>query len=393
MSHAWVIGGGPAGLMAAEVLARAGAKVTLADAKPSMGRKFLMAGKSGLNLTRDEPLEGFLANYHDAADWLRPMVAEFGPAEVQAFAQGLGQEVFTGSSGRVFPSVMKASPMLRAWFARLDGLGVIRRTRMQWRGWDGDDLLFDTVNGDERVTADAIVFALGGASWARLGSDGAWAKLFAQAGVSVTPFAPSNVALDVAWSDHMRPHFGTPLKAVAFTAGDLHSRGEAIVSARGLEGGGVYSVSRAVREGEALSIDLLPDWTESKVADALGKPRGKTSLANHLRKSLKLSKLAAALLNEWTRPLPQSPDALAQIIKALPVRHAGLRPMDEAISTAGGVARDAVTPELMLHAKPGQFCAGEMLDWDAPTGGYLLTACMATGRRAGRSAARYLGLG
>lgn len=390
MSHAIVIGGGPAGLMAAEDLARAGVRVTVIEAKPSMGRKFLMAGKSGLNLTKDEALPALKANYLEAQDWLAPMLDAFGPAEVKAFAKGLDQEIFTGSTGRVFPKVMKASPLLRAWLARLDGMGVARLTRWRWTGWDGAALMFDTPEGPRTLIPDATVFALGGASWARLGSDGTWADLFAAEGIACAPFGAANAALDVHWSAHMTPHFGTPLKAVRFTAGPYRSRGEAVITARGLEGGGMYSVSRGVREMHALTIDLRPDWPLDKIVQALGKPRGKASWANHLRKCLKLSKSEAALLNEWARPLPDDAETLAHLIKKLPVHHAGLRPIDEAISTSGGVMQTALTGSLMLHAKPSCFCAGEMLDWEAPTGGYLLTACFATGRAAGRGAAAYL---
>lgn len=378
--------------MAAEELARAGAQVTLCDGKPSFGRKFLMAGKSGLNLTKDEPSDAFGAAYAEADSWLAPMLATFGPGDVRTFAEGLGQDVFTGSTGRVFPKVMKTSPLLRAWLGRLDAMGVLMRTRWLWQGWTKDGHHFDTPDGPQDVATDVTVFALGGASWARLGSDGSWAPAFEAAGVTLAPFGAANASVAIDWSAHMASHFGAPLKAVAFTAGDLTSRGEAIISARGLEGGGIYSVSRAVREGADLRIDLKPDWTLHRMREAIAKPKGKGSLSTHLRKALKLGKLEQALLNEWARPLPRDPAALAQVIKALPVLHAGLQPMDEAISTSGGVARAALDEGLMLTAKPGSYCAGEMLDWEAPTGGYLITGCLATGRWAGRSAARALGL-
>ena len=385
-----VIGGGPAGLMAAEVIAAAGQPVLLAEAKPSLGRKLLMAGKSGLNLTKEEAPQAFLDAYAEAASWLAPMLAEFGPAQVRLWAERLGQPLFTGSTGRVFPEAMKASPLLRAWLARLADLGVETRSRWRWTGWDGEALSFDTPGGATQVVPAVTVLALGGASWRRLGSDGAWAPLLAARGVEVAPFAAANAGVAIDWSPHMAAHLGAPLKNVAFRAGAYSSRGEATISQRGLEGGGLYSVSRGLREGAPLWLDLLPDLGAAAVADRLAAPRGKASLANHLRKRLGLPPAQIALLNEFARPLPQDAAALAALIKAMPVRHSGLRPLDEAISTAGGVRQDALDGALMLKAMPGVFCAGEMLDWEAPTGGYLLTACLATGRWAGRSAAAYL---
>ncbi len=380
-----VIGGGPAGLMAAEEMARNGLNVIVVDAKPSLGRKFLMAGKSGLNLTKAEAIEPFLKAYEEAAPALRPMIAAFGPEDVMSWAEGLGQTLFTGSTGRVFPDVMKASPLLRAWLARLAELGVETRTRWRWTGWDGDALAFDTPEGAQMLTPAATVLALGGASWARLGSDGAWTAYLAEKGVSLAPFQPTNVGLKVAWSSHMTPLFGQPIKAVAFHAGHTISRGEAVLSAAGLEGGGVYSVSKAVRDGAALTIDLMPDLSVDEIAQKLSAPRGKTSLPNHLRKRLKLGEMRTALLNEFGRPLPHEMSALARLIKAVPVRHQGVGDMDGAISTAGGVPFAALDHALMLRDIPGVYCVGEMLDWEAPTGGYLLTACFATGRWAGRA--------
>ncbi|NDW00042.1 TIGR03862 family flavoprotein [Salipiger sp. PrR002] len=391
MSRALVIGGGPAGLMAAEALLSAGHGVTLAEAKPSIGRKLLMAGKSGLNITKAEPFAAFLSAYGEAATDLRPMLSAFPPEEVMHWAEGLGQTLFTGSTGRVFPHGMKASPLLRAWLARLDGMGLERHTRWRWTGWDGDAVLMDTPEGPQRLTPEVTVLALGGASWARLGSDGSWAGIFSTEGLPVTPFAPANAGLVVAWSQHMKAQFGAPLKGLAFRAGTQRSRGEAVISARGLEGGGLYPLSPALREGAPLEVDLCPDIERDTLAKRLARPRGKQSLSNHLRKVVKLSPAARALLMECARPLPDDPAALATLLKALPVPHEGLRPLDEAISVAGGVPFAALDEGLMLKHRPGTFVAGEMLDWEAPTGGYLLTGCLATGLWSGRAAAARLG--
>ncbi len=385
---ALVIGGGPAGLMAAEALVTAGRRVLIAEAKPSAGRKFLMAGKSGLNLTKAEPFESFVANFGAAAPFLRPMLAGFGPDAVQRWARDLGQELFTGSSGRVFPQAMKASPLLRAWLARLSGAGVDLRSRWRWQGWHGGDLLFETPAGPARVAPQVTIFAMGGASWARLGADGAWASIMARRGVALAPFRPANMGLSVTWSPHMQRHFGAPVKGTALIAGAHVTRGEFVISARGLEGGGIYSVSAAVRDGADLFVDLMPDWSEERIAARLNQGSAKDSLPNRLRKALRLDPVRQALLLEFARPLPAGAD-LARLVKRLPLRHAGPRPIDEAISTAGGVMWDALDDGLMLRAIPGAFCAGEMLDWEAPTGGYLLTACLATGLWAGRAAAGY----
>nr|WP_255596790.1 TIGR03862 family flavoprotein [Cognatishimia sp. MH4019] len=380
-----VIGAGPAGLMAAEQLARAGLHVTVAEAKPSVGRKFLMAGKSGLNLTKAEPFDTFLPHYFEAAGRLSPILEAFDGDAVQDWARGLGQEVFTGSSGRVFPKVMKASPLLRAWLARLAELGVDIRTRWRWSGWD-NGFHFDTPSGPETQTPDVTILALGGASWARLGSDGAWTELFKTKGLPLAPFKPANMGLEVDWSPHMAKHFGAPLKGIVLVAGDQRVKAEALLSERGLEGGGIYAVSRTVRDGATLQIDLLPDLSADQIRARLAKPRGKASLSNHLRKALRLDPAKQALLMEFGRPLP---DDLAPLLKALPIRHAGPRPMDEAISTAGGVPFTALNDDLMLKDARGVFCAGEMLDWEAPTGGYLITGCLATGRWAGQAAGRF----
>lgn len=388
MSTALVIGAGPAGLMAAEVLASAGVAVTICDAKPSFGRKFLMAGKSGLNLTKNEPFDAFLGQY-DAPGPLQPIIAAFDARAVQDWAQGLGQEIFTGTTGRVFPKAMKASPLLRAWLARLDGLGVVRRSGWRWQGWEGRKALFDTVSGVETQTADVTILALGGASWARLGSDGRWTEVLEHDG-ALAPFAPSNAALGMAWSGHMAPHLGAALKAVAWRAGDLTSRGEAVISARGLEGGGIYALTPALRQGAPLIVDLLPDLAAEKARAVLAQKPAKLRLGHWLKNTLRLPPAKIALFYEMTAGnMPSRPDWVSTL-KNLPIRHGGLRPMDEAISTAGGVRFDAMTPGLMLKSRPGVFCAGEMIDWDAPTGGYLITGCLATGHWAGQAALAYL---
>lgn len=384
MTDALVIGAGPAGLMAAQELAGAGHRVLVAEAKPSVARKLLMAGKSGLNLTRDEPFDRFLAAYGSDAATLEPMLAAFGPEQVQNWAIGLEQSLFSGTTGRVFPTVMKASPLLRAWLTRLTDQGVGIRTRWRWRGWDGDAVLFDTPDGMQQLTPSRTVLACGGASWARLGSDGAWVSHLP--GDQTTPFKPANMGFVIDWSAHMHRHFGAPVKGVALRAGGSRSRGEFVISETGIEGGGIYAVSRAMRDGAPLTLDLMPDTTAEQVRARLSRPRGKASLTNHLRKTLKLDPVKIALLMECARPLP---DDLTPLIKSLPIRHQGPRPLDQAISTAGGLRFDALDDTLMLRTRPGTFAAGEMLEWEAPTGGYLLTACLATGRWAGRHAAAW----
>ncbi len=382
MPDALVIGGGPAGLMAAEMLADRGHGVLVADAMPSMGRKLLMAGKSGLNLTKDEPLPDFLNAYD--APWLRPVLREFGPFEVQVWANGLGQAVFTGSSGRVFPVGMKASPLLRAWLVRLAGKGVQFRNRWRWLGWKDGATQFDTPQGQQQIKPRATVLALGGASWRRLGSDGAWADILAAQGVDIAPFQPANMGFNVAWSAHMARHFGAPVKPARLTVGDHSVYGEFVLSKTGIEGSAVYALSRPLRDGGKLLVDLFPDRSIDDLARRLAAPQGKASRANFLRKTIGLSGVKAALVNELARDITE-PSALASVLKSLPMPLIGPRPLDEAISTAGGVR---VTDSLMIL--PGVFCAGEMLDWEAPTGGYLLTACLATGRAAGIAAANSL---
>lgn len=387
---ALVVGSGPAGLMAAQMLARAGRGVIVCDSQPSPGRKLLMAGKSGLNLTMDAPLSEFAGCYFEGSDWLAPMLGEFGPAQVQDWARGLGQAVFTGSSGRVFPVVMKASPLLRAWLSVLRGQGATLRMRWRLRGMDTRCLHFDTPDGPRSVLPRVAVLALGGASWSRLGADGAWTQLLAAHGVPLAPFQPANMGLCVAWSGHMAPWFGHPVKSLMLCAGSVAHRGECVISARGLEGSGIYAVSRAIRSGAPLVVDLFPDLTAPDIARRLALRPLRESLSNRLRKALGLQGARMALVQEFGRPLPaRDPLALARLLKALAVRHQGPRPMDEAISVAGGVRQDAVDRSLMLRACPGVFVAGEMLDWEAPTGGYLITGCLATGRWAGRAAAAY----
>ncbi|MEM9575468.1 MAG: TIGR03862 family flavoprotein [Pseudomonadota bacterium] len=387
MSTALVIGAGPAGLMAAETMAAAGLEVTICEAKPSFGRKFLMAGKSGLNLTKDEPTDRLIKQYFEASGALEPMLRAFDAQAVQAWAKGLGQEVFTGSTGRVFPRAMKASPLLRAWLARLDELGVERRTWWLWTGWQEGLARFETPDGAQVLRSDVTVLGLGGASWARLGSDGLWAQYFEG---ELTPFRPSNAAVSVNWTDHMSPFFGAALKAVSWRAGKLTSRGEASLSGNGLEGGGLYALTPALREGAHLFVDLVPDHDAEKLNAVLARKPGKLRLAQWLRNTLRLPAVKVALFFEMTAGRPLDRSGWVAEVKNLPIRFSGLRPIDEAISTAGGIRLNALTPDLMLKSRPGVFCAGEMIDWEAPTGGYLITACLATGRWAGRSALRYL---
>lgn len=372
--------------MAANALAEAGAEVTIAEGKPSAGRKFLMAGKSGLNITKSEPFETFIKAFGASAAHLRPMVQDFGPEDTIRFCESLGQAVFTGASGRVFPTAMKASPLLRAWLERLDRQGAVLQRGWRWQGWDGDDTLFETPEGTVLLRPDVTVLALGGASWARLGSDGAWVKHL-DGLAELTPFEASNGGFAVEWSPYMTDFFGEPVKSLRLTAGGPTVLGEIMISHKGVEGSGIYHLSPALRKGARLVIDLLPDWPLAKVAARLNRPRGKTTLSNHLRKTLGLPQVKLALLHECAHPLPKETTALAALIKALPLKLSGPLPMDEAISTAGGIQWDSLTMGLELRNRPGVFCAGEMLDWDAPTGGYLITASMATGLWAGRHAA------
>lgn len=389
-----VIGGGPAGLIAAETLGAAGLSVAVFERMPTLGRKFLMAGRGGLNLTHSEDVERFVARYGEAAPVLRPMLEAFTPADLVAWADGLGQATFVGTSGRVFPKALKASPLLRAWIARLEGQGVALNLRSTWTGWNANgDLTFQTPDGARAVRPRATILALGGASWAKLGSDGAWAPLLAARGAAVAPFRPANVGFTVAWTDLFRERFaGSPLKNVALTFEGRSSRGDALAAGYGLEGGAVYALSAALRDAIAargsatLEIDLRPDVPLAQLTARLSKPRGGQSLSSWLRKAAHLSPVEIALLREAHGvALPVAPDALAAAIKAAPIVLTGAQGLDRAISSAGGLSFDALD-DLELKAAPGVFVAGEMLDWEAPTGGYLLQACFATGVAAARAA-------
>ena len=388
MSAVAVIGAGPAGLLAAQVLAEAGCTVTVHDRMPSVGRKLLMAGRGGLNLTHSEPLEGFLPRYGPATAQLAPLIEAFPPQTLIDWAHSLGQETFVGSSGRVFPKALKASPLLRAWLARLRTLGVEIRPRHDWTGWDAKGRLkFNTPDGSITAAPDATILALGGASWPKLGSNGAWVPVLEKAGVTVSPLKPANGGFEVAWSELMRDRFaGQPLKGVAVTFGRVRLRGEAMVTRHGLEGGVIYALSAALRDaiekdGSArLWFDLRPDMTEGQLTTRIAQTPANQSLANRLRKALHLTPLETNLLREaHGKDLPSDPAALATAIKGAPLTLTGLRPIARAISTAGGVTFEAVDERLMLIARPGVFAAGEMLDWEAPTGGYLLQASFATG--------------
>ncbi|MFM8608913.1 MAG: TIGR03862 family flavoprotein [Burkholderiaceae bacterium] len=406
-----VVGGGPAGLMAAEVLSAAGVPVHLFDAMPSVGRKFLLAGKGGLNLTHSEDAPAFVQRYGarapDVGAWLHGLDAD----AVRAWARSLCVDTFVGTSGRVFPTDLKAAPLLRAWLHRLrhpapGGAPVQFHMRHRWTGWsDARTLCFDTPHGAVQVQARAVVLALGGASWARLGSDGAWVPWLAGQGVPVMPLQPANCGFDVdrGWSDHFRKRFaGQPFKTVALSYTDasghtVRRKGEFVATATGVEGSLIYAASAALRDcivhsgSAAVQIDLLPDMPYERVLKEVQHPRGSRTLSSHLKSRLNLQGIKTALLHEVLgREAMADPVRLAQAIKAAPLVLGAARPIDEAISTAGGVAFDSVTPDLMLKALPGVFCAGEMLDWEAPTGGYLLTACLASGRCAGQGVLAYL---
>ncbi len=386
---ALVIGAGPAGLMAAEVLSAAGARVVVAEAMPTPARKFLMAGKSGLNLTRDEPLPGFMAKFTGGASgYFHTKDEVFGPDQVMAWARGLGIGLFTGSTGRVFPVGMKASPLLRGWLARLRGQGVEIRTRWRWCGLEGG-FRFETPEGARVIVPQVAVLALGGASWPRLGSDASWVPVLRAAGVEVAPFRPANMGLRVDWSPAMARFLGAAVKGVAIRAGAVAGRGEWVISRHGIEGGGIYELAAMIRDGAAAEVDLAPDLDLAALTERFRRPRGRLSLGNWLRRILG-DPVRVALLLEWGKPLPDSAGGWAARAKSLPLRHDGPMGLDRAISSAGGIACASVSPDLELRALPDIFVAGEMLDWEAPTGGYLLTGCLATGRRAGLAAMRRL---
>jgi uncharacterized flavoprotein (TIGR03862 family) len=402
MKNIAVIGAGPAGLIAAEVLAQGGAAVTVYDAMPSAGRKFLMAGRGGLNLTHSEPLPAFLARYREAMPHLAAAIEAFPPQALRDWSEALGQETFVGSSGRVFPKAFKASPLLRAWLRRLDSMGVKLALRNRWTGWDEQGRLqFQTPEGPRAIETHATVLALGGASWPRLGSDGSWAETLAAKGVKISSLRPANSGFTVAWSNVFRDRFeGQPLKGVALTSGERSARGEAIITRRGIEGGAVYALSAELREaidkGRAiLHVALRPDLDTKELTAKVSAPKGKQSLSNFLRKAASLSPVAIGLLQEAAKvsgtPLASlSPADLAKLINAVPIELTGAAPIARAISTAGGVAFNELDADFMIRRLPGVFAAGEMLDWEAPTGGYLLQASFATGAAAGRGALKWL---
>jgi len=392
-----IIGGGPAGLMAAEVLIQAGLRVDLYEAKPSMGRKFLVAGKGGLNLTHSEPLEQFLTRYGTRRPQLEPLLNDFGPEQVRLWAKGLGVETFVGTSGRVFPVGMKTAPLLHAWLRRLRAAGVIFHTSHAWLSWNADNSLrIATPAGEISVQADAVILALGGASWPQTGSTGAWVPLLSERGIPVNPLKPANCGFDVTWTEHFRSRFaGHPLKSVVLSFTDsqgltFHQLGEFIITETGLEGSLIYACSGLLRDEIAASgqaiirLDLASGWTQARLVERLSRPRGSKSMASHLERSVGLRGVKAGLLWEF---IPKAdfadPEKLAASIKDLPIPLIAARPIEEAISSAGGVDFAALDKHLMLRSMPGVFCAGEMLDWEAPTGGYLLTACFASGRAAG----------
>lgn len=404
VSRVAIIGGGPAGLMAAEVLSAGGVRVDLYDAMPSVGRKFLLAGKGGMNITHAEPSADFGRRYGQRAGQVAPWLAQFDAAAVRAWIHGLGIDTFVGSSGRVFPTEMKAAPLLRAWLHRLREGGVQFHMRHRWTGWDGDALSFTTPDGAARVQAGAVLLALGGGSWARLGSDGAWLPLLAARGVAVTPLLPSNCGFDVDWSTHFSERYaGTPLTTVAITSTDasgarVRRQGQFVITAGGIEGSLVYALSAALREqlmadGSAtIYLDLAPDFSEERVFNEVTRPRGARSMASHLQSRLGIKGVKSGLLRECLSKDEFADTArLAEAIKLLPLTLRRARPIDEAISSAGGVRFDALADDgAMLRALPGVFVAGEMIDWEAPTGGYLLTACFASGRAAGKAALAWL---
>lgn len=395
-----IIGAGPAGLMAAEVLSQHGLQVAVYDAMPSAGRKFLMAGKGGMNITHAEPFEQFLSRYGARRTELEAMITAFSPQTLRDWVQGLGIETFVGSSGRVFPTEMKAAPLLRAWLHRLRSSGVSFHMRHRWLGWTDTGLLaFENQQGQCNIKADAVILALGGGSWPQLGSNAAWLPILSQRGVALSPLQPANCGFEVAWSEFFRSRFaGQPLKSVVLNVEhQTPQQGELMVTEQGLEGGLIYALSAPIREQinangcSTIHLDLLPDRNEASIVERLNALRGKNSFSNHLRKRLGIDGVKAALLRETaTSETLNNPQQLAHYLKALPISLNATRPIAEAISSAGGVSFSAVDQNLMLRAMPSVFCAGEMLDWEAPTGGYLLTACLASGRAAGLGALAWL---
>jgi uncharacterized flavoprotein (TIGR03862 family) len=389
--HVAIIGGGPAGLIAAEILAQQGARVALFEAKPSAGRKFLVAGKGGLNLTHAEPRAAFLARYAARRPQLEPLLNAFGPDEIRAWARGLGVETFVASSGRVFPEGLKAAPLRQAWLQRLHATGVVFHFRHRWVGWDASGrLVFHAPDGERPVSPDAVILALGGASWPQLGSDGGWVPVLAARGVDIAPLQPANCGFDVGWSEHFRTSFaGQPVKPAILTFGAFRQRGEFIVTETGFEGSLIYAASAFLRDEIAASgravieLDLTPDVSLPHLTEKLSQ-RGSRSVSSHLAR-MGIKGVKANLLREILPPdVFHNPARLAMALKTLPVTLTAPRPLAEAISTAGGVRFEGLDARLMIRALPGVFCAGEMLDWEAPTGGYLLTACLASGRAAGR---------
>lgn len=400
-----VIGAGPAGLMAAEVLSEAGVSVDIFEAKPSIARKFLQAGVGGMNITHSEPFDAFVARYGGAQPDLQACLGDFDNTALRAWVHDLGIETFVGSSGRVFPVQMKAAPLLRAWRHRLRARGVRIHTRHRWRGWLGEDWCFETPGGDQTIRPAAAVLALGGGSWSRLGSDAAWVPWLRERGIVITPLRAANCGFECRWTTHFRGRFaGEPVKPVGLAFSDSRGvrharRGEFIATEHGVEGGLVYALSAALRDTlsadgrVSITLDLLPDREPRDLERALAAPRGSNSLANHLRKRAGIRGVKAGLLREAADPETlNDPVRLAGLLKALPLTLTATRPLDEAISTAGGVAFTDLNPQMMLQKLPGVFCAGEMLDWEAPTGGYLLTACFATGRAAGAGVLDWLGV-
>jgi uncharacterized flavoprotein (TIGR03862 family) len=394
-----VIGGGPAGLMAAEVISARGVKVDVYDSMPSVGRKFLMAGKGGLNITHSEPFEQFVSRYGKRRAQIEPLLKNFGPDELRQWVHGLGIETFVGTSGRVFPVGMKASPLLRAWLKRLNDSNVTFHLRHKWSGWNTDkSLKFETPEGEKGIRPDAVVLALGGGSWARLGSDGAWVDWLKQAGAEVEALKPSNCGFDVAWSPHFRERFeGHPIKSVVLLFGSFRQQGEFIVTKEGVEGSLIYAAAALLRDEIAargcavMILDLAPDRSHEWLVQRLSGSRGSRSMASHLEKNVNIKGVKAGLLREFVSKEDFSNlQPLAHFIKNLPIPLIATRPLDEAISTAGGVTFESLDENLMLPVLPGFFCTGEMLDWEAPTGGYLLTACFASGHAAGEGVLRWL---